>query len=372
MFTFLGLAFSCSQPVSIEGQWKLSSRVAKGEIRAVEAGVTIGLWGDKWGTGGWVEAAHEHKEGADWFYFPLRTGLGTGGAALRLQGGEARLPLGARRGEFDHVFAAQSGQGWSAGELSEARADADSALEAESRYWSDGSFLLQEADSGVAGVLQFVQGENPVVMVFDPSWLTPESRRAEREDEGADIVLTFAVEPSLHGESGALRINVPAREAVVPASELPTARDRRFSLVPGRLDADRRKAMKDVFESMHLPQCNPFSIAGFEAGYRHGAPWLDDLMAYLQASRDYVVEAVGQRLPAIRVSAPEGTYLMWLDCRELGLDDAGLKRFFVREARVGMNPGLSFGDPGSGFMRLNIGCARSVLEEVIGRIEAAL
>ena len=137
-------------------------------------------------------------------------------------------------------------------------------------------------------------------------------------------------------------------------------------------DADRRKAMKDVFESMHLPQCNPFSIAGFEAGYRHGGPWLDDLMAYLQANRDYVVEAVGQRLPGIRVSAPEGTYLMWLDCRELGLDDAGLKRFFVREAGVGMNPGLSFGDPGSGFMRLNIGCPRSVLEEVIGRIEAAL
>ena len=137
-------------------------------------------------------------------------------------------------------------------------------------------------------------------------------------------------------------------------------------------DADRRKAMKTVFESMHLPQCNPFSIAGFEAGYRHGGPWLDDLMVYLQANRDYVVEAVGQRLPGIRVSAPEGTYLMWLDCRELGLDDAGLKRFFVRQAGVGMNPGISFGDPGSGFMRLNIGCPRSVLEEVIGRIEAAL
>jgi cystathionine beta-lyase len=130
--------------------------------------------------------------------------------------------------------------------------------------------------------------------------------------------------------------------------------------------------MKAVFESMHLPQCNPFSIAGFEAGYRHGGPWLDDLMDYLQANRDYVVEAVGQRLPGIRVSAPEGTYLMWLDCRELGLDDSGLKRFFVRQAGVGMNPGISFGDPGSGFMRLNIGCPRSVLEEVIGRIEAAL
>ena len=137
-------------------------------------------------------------------------------------------------------------------------------------------------------------------------------------------------------------------------------------------DADQRGAMKAVFESMHLPQCNPFSIAGFEAGYRHGEPWLEDLMVYLQANRDYVVEAVGQHLPGIRVSAPEGTYLMWLDCRELGLDDAGLKRFFIREAGVGMNPGLSFGDPGSGFMRLNIGCPRSVLEAVICRIEAAL
>ncbi|MEE3169110.1 MAG: PatB family C-S lyase [Pseudomonadota bacterium] len=141
-------------------------------------------------------------------------------------------------------------------------------------------------------------------------------------------------------------------------------------------DPERRKAMKSVFESMHLPQCNPFSIAGFEAGYRHGGPWLDRLMDYLQGNRDFIAQAVAERLPGIRVAVPEGTYLMWLDCRELcrdrDLDDAGLKRFFVRDAGVGMNPGLSFGEQGSGFMRLNIGCPRSVLEQVVGRIEAAL
>ncbi|SFR48159.1 cystathione beta-lyase [Marinobacter gudaonensis] len=141
-------------------------------------------------------------------------------------------------------------------------------------------------------------------------------------------------------------------------------------------DPERRKAMKSVFESMHLPQCNPFSIAGFEAGYRHGGPWLDRLMEYLQGNRDFIAQAVAERLPGIRVTAPEGTYLMWLDCRELcrdrNLDDAGLKRFFVREAGVGMNPGLSFGEQGSGFMRLNIGCPRSVLEQVVSRIDAAL
>lgn len=137
-------------------------------------------------------------------------------------------------------------------------------------------------------------------------------------------------------------------------------------------DADRRQAMKSVFESMHLPQCNPFSVAGFEAGYRQGGPWLDRLLAYLRDNRDYVVDAVSRRLPSIRVSAPEGTYLMWLDCRQLAMTDSELKRFFVQEAGVGMNPGLTFGDPGSGFMRLNIGCPRAVLEQVIDRIETAL
>nr|WP_297403526.1 PatB family C-S lyase [uncultured Marinobacter sp.] len=137
-------------------------------------------------------------------------------------------------------------------------------------------------------------------------------------------------------------------------------------------DADQRKALKAVFESLHLPQCNPFSIAGFEAGYRHGAPWLEALMTYLQGNRDYVVQAVSERLPGIRTRAPEGTYLVWLDCRGLKLDDAGLKRFFVEEAGVGMNPGLTFGSPGSGYMRLNIGCPKATLERVIERLEQAL
>ncbi|WP_246123440.1 MalY/PatB family protein [Marinobacter maritimus] len=137
-------------------------------------------------------------------------------------------------------------------------------------------------------------------------------------------------------------------------------------------DREQRNAMKAVFDSMHVPQCNPFSIAGFEAGYRYGAPWLDDLMVYLRKNRDFVVETVNARLPGIRTSAPEGTYLMWLDCRNLGMNDAALKRFFVEDAGVGMNPGVSFGEQGSGFMRLNIGCPTAVLADVLQRIEAAL
>lgn len=137
-------------------------------------------------------------------------------------------------------------------------------------------------------------------------------------------------------------------------------------------DAERRAALKTVFQTMHMPQCNPFSVAGFEAGYRAGGPWLDELRGYLQANRDFVASTVNQNLPGIRVSAPEATYLMWLDCRALGLSDTDLKRFFVQQAGVGMNPGITFGEPGSGFMRLNIGCPRSVLADVLERIRAAL
>ncbi|WP_239985534.1 MalY/PatB family protein [Marinobacter salexigens] len=137
-------------------------------------------------------------------------------------------------------------------------------------------------------------------------------------------------------------------------------------------DKEQRNAMQAVFDSMHLPQCNPFSIAGFEAGYRSGGPWLNELMVYLQKNRDFVVDRVNARLPGIKTRAPEGTYLVWLDCREMGLDDAALKRFFVQDAGVGMNPGISFGEQGSGFMRLNIGCPEAVLADVLQRIESAL
>lgn len=137
-------------------------------------------------------------------------------------------------------------------------------------------------------------------------------------------------------------------------------------------NAGCRKAMEAVFETMHVPQCNPFSIAGFEAGYREGSAWLDELMAYLRANRDYVESQINKRLPTIAVAGQEATYLMWLDCRKLDMPDSELAQFFVQKAGVGMNPGISFGMQGSGFMRLNIGCPRSVLIDVLNRIETAV
>jgi cystathionine beta-lyase len=95
-------------------------------------------------------------------------------------------------------------------------------------------------------------------------------------------------------------------------------------------------------------------------------------MAYLAETRAFVLDFVATHLPGIRAIPPEGTCLIWLDCRELGLDAGALPAFFVEQARVGMSPGAVFGTGGSGFMRLNIGAPRAVIAEALGRIESAL
>jgi cysteine-S-conjugate beta-lyase len=137
-------------------------------------------------------------------------------------------------------------------------------------------------------------------------------------------------------------------------------------------DPAQRDALQKIFDSLHIGNTNPFSIAAFEAAYRGGEAWLDSLLAYLCDNRDFVGDNLRTHLPAIRLIQPEGTYLLWLDCRELGMNDAQLREFFVRQARVGMNPGIAFGQGGSGFMRLNIASPRHVIAEALERIANAL
>lgn len=137
-------------------------------------------------------------------------------------------------------------------------------------------------------------------------------------------------------------------------------------------DPAQRDALKKVFDSLHMGNTNPFSITAFEAAYRGGEAWLDSLLIYLAGNRDFVSDYLTKHLPAIRLIRPEGTYLLWLDCRELKMNDAALNEFFVKLARVGMNPGTVFGQGGSGFMRLNIASPRSVIAEALARITQAL
>ena len=126
-----------------------------------------------------------------------------------------------------------------------------------------------------------------------------------------------------------------------------------------------------MFESWHISAANPFSISAFEAAYRSGADWLDQLMLYLDTTRNNVAEFIKQSVPKLKVLPSQGTYLLWLDCRDLALSDEELRLFFINEAKVGMNPGVTFGEVGSGFMRMNIAAPRQVIMEACQRIADA-
>ncbi len=137
-------------------------------------------------------------------------------------------------------------------------------------------------------------------------------------------------------------------------------------------DEKQRAKTNQILNTFHVSVSNPFSIVAFETAYREGESWLEALLDYLQGTRECVEAYLTDHLPAIQLIQPEGTYLLWLDCRGLGLDDAQLKHFFVHEAGLGLNPGTQFGKAeGSGFMRLNIGARRETILQTLRQIKEA-
>jgi cysteine-S-conjugate beta-lyase len=129
---------------------------------------------------------------------------------------------------------------------------------------------------------------------------------------------------------------------------------------------------KKTLENLHWTIPNIFAITAFEAAYRGGEEWLEQLLAYLEGNLNHVMDFLAQKIPGIKPIRPEGTYLIWLDCRELGMAPEALKAFMIGQARVGLNDGPMFGTGGAGFQRLNIACPRSVLDEALARIAAGI
>jgi cystathionine beta-lyase len=109
-----------------------------------------------------------------------------------------------------------------------------------------------------------------------------------------------------------------------------------------------------------------------EAAYRDGDEWLEQLLDYLQGNLEFLMEYFMKKIPRVKVVRPEGTYLVWLDCRELGMDAMSLGAFMREKAKVGLNDGYLFGPGGAGFQRINIACPRPILEVILKRIEVAV
>jgi cystathionine beta-lyase len=120
---------------------------------------------------------------------------------------------------------------------------------------------------------------------------------------------------------------------------------------------------------LHLHLGNIFGNVASVAAYTHGHKWLEELMLYVKGNVDLVTSFCRDHLPRIKPVPPEATYMIWLDCREMGMSGDALQRFFADSAGIGMNEGSRFGPGGEGFMRMNVACPRSVVEKALKQIE---
>lgn len=137
-------------------------------------------------------------------------------------------------------------------------------------------------------------------------------------------------------------------------------------------DVQTKTKFDAAWKRLHIECNNCLSMAGTQAAYQHGEEWLDQLIPYIEGNVDFVLDYCSKYIPEIKPIRPEGTYLIWLDCRSLSLNGKQLIEFMSIRAGVALSAGTYFGKNGEGFMRMNVACPRATVEKALGRIRAAL
>lgn len=125
-------------------------------------------------------------------------------------------------------------------------------------------------------------------------------------------------------------------------------------------------------DKLHANMGNLFGAVALVAAYENGEDWLRQLMDYVWINVEYVADFCEKHIPKIKVLKPESTYMIWLDCRELGLEGDSLKDFFVKDAKLGFNDGRVFGTGGEGFMRINVACPKATVEKAMNQLREAM
>ncbi|MCM1175396.1 MAG: pyridoxal phosphate-dependent aminotransferase [Blautia sp.] len=134
--------------------------------------------------------------------------------------------------------------------------------------------------------------------------------------------------------------------------------------------------LRDAFRGrMRQIGCNEVNMLGLhacQAAYEGGREWLEQLKEYLKGNLDFVRNYLEEYLPQLKLVEPEGTYLVWLDCRALGMPEKEREQFIVQKAKLWLDGGAMFGEAGEGFERINIACPRATLEEALERLKKAV
>ena len=133
-----------------------------------------------------------------------------------------------------------------------------------------------------------------------------------------------------------------------------------------------RKAFQKEIDRTGYDEPNAMGVVACEAAYRAGEDWLDQLRAYLLENLNFLRTYLQEKIPQIRLVEPEGTYLVWLDCSELGITGKELDQFIVEKAGLWLDGGSMFGPSGVAFQRVNIACPRATLELALDKLKAAV
>lgn len=133
-----------------------------------------------------------------------------------------------------------------------------------------------------------------------------------------------------------------------------------------------QKEFEHTYKSIHFAQGNVLSHVAFESAYKNGQEWLQELKEHLQKNYKQLQDLCEKYSEYIQLTPIEATYLAWLDCSGMGLRDKELREWFVKEAKLGLNAGISFSKEGSGYMRLNFAVPSAKMLQIIEQLDAAL
>ncbi len=139
-----------------------------------------------------------------------------------------------------------------------------------------------------------------------------------------------------------------------------------YAIVP---DKKLRNSFFNFLHGGEFQQGNLFAYVATEAAYKYGEDWLKQMLSYIEGNISFTDSYIHKNIPQIKVIKPEASFLIWLDCRKLGLSQNELVSLFTNEAGLALNDGEMFGIEGTGFMRMNIGCSRILLEKALNKLK---
>ena len=137
-------------------------------------------------------------------------------------------------------------------------------------------------------------------------------------------------------------------------------------------DEGLRKAFVKEVDKTGYSQLNQMGLVACEAAYRYGRDWLDQLLVYLKGNLDFTRDYINKEMPGVKLVEPEGTFLLWLDCRDLHISDDELDRLVIEKAKLWLDGGRMFGPCGSGYQRINMACPRATLEKALKQFAEAV